>query len=118
MKKSIRIIAMALVAIMLCMSLASCGKKLNGTYEADGILGLGEVKLEFSGNKVEYSYTLAGKVVSQNGTYKIDGDTITFEWVDEDGEKLENAKLDGEYVFEEKDNGDIVIGTTEYEIAD
>ena len=112
-------ISSILLALLLSTSvLASCGKKLNGTYEADGILGLGEVKLEFSGNKVEYSYTLAGKVVSQNGTYKIDGDTITFEWVDEDGEKLENAKLDGEYVFEEKDNGDIVIGTTEYEIAD
>ena len=121
MKKSIRIIAVAVAAIILCMSLVSCdlfGKKLKGEYEAEGILGLGKTTFEFDGNKVEFSYTFGGKVVSQNGTYEIDDDTITFEWVDDEGEELEDAKFEGSYEFEEKENGDIIIGTTEYELVD
>jgi len=119
MKKSIKIIAVAVAAVILCLSLVSCdlfGKKLDGKYEADALVGT--TSFTFDGNKVKYSYSLAGKVISQEGTYKIDGDTITFEWVDEDGEELEDAQFDGEYEFEEKDNGDIIIGKTEYELAD
>lgn len=121
MKKSIRIIAVAVAAIILCMSLVSCdlfGKKLDGKYKAESVLGLGTTTFTFDGNDVKVSFSLFGKVVSQEGTYKIDDDTITFEWVDEDGEELEDAQFEGSFEFEEKENGDIIIGTTEYELVD
>ena len=122
MKKSVKIIAVAVAVIILAMSLVSCdlfGKKLNGKYETEGTFGLSKNTFTFDGSKVKYSYTIGGTVTTQEGTYKIDGDTITFEWVDEDGEPLEDAMFDADaYTFEEKENGDIVIGTTEYELAD
>ena len=121
MKKIIKISAVALAVIMLFTSLTACDlfdKKLKGKYEADGILGIGTSTFEFSGSKVKYSYTIAGRSVSQEGTYKIEDDIITFEWFDENGDAIEDAKFSGEYKFEEKKNGDIIIGTTEYEITD
>ena len=120
MKKSIKIVAVAVAVIILAMSLVSCdlfGKKLDGKYETESMFGI-KTSLTFDGKNVKYSTTIGGKVISQEGTYKIDDDTITFEWVDDEGEPLEDAYLEGEYVFEEKDNGDIIIGTTEYELAD
>lgn len=119
MKKSVKIIAVAVAVIILAMSLVSCdlfGKKLDGKYEPESSL-VGT--FTFDGKNVEYSYkTILGKIVSQEGTYKIEDDTITFEWVDEDGEELEDASFDGKYEFKEKDNGDIVIGEFEFEKAD
>ena len=63
------------------MSLVSCdlfGKKLNGKYEPEsGLIGT----FTFDGKNVEYSYkTILGKIITQEGTYTIEDDTITFEW--------------------------------------
>lgn len=121
MKKSIKIIAVALVAIMLCGALVSCGlfgKKLNGTYEG----GLGTT-FEFKGSKVKVTYKDAGDLIhgtrtTYEGTYKIEDDTITFEFVDDDGEVMEDFIYNKTFDFEEKENGDIIIGNTEYEITD
>ena len=121
MKKSVKIIAVAVAVIILAMSLMSCdlfGKKLNGEYEGEsGLLGT----FTFDGKNVEYSYkTVLGKKITQEGTYKIEDDEITFEWVDEDGEELDedDVVFGGTYEFEEKDNGDIIIGEFEFEKAD
>ena len=35
MKKSVRIIAFALVAVMVCLAFAACGKTLSGEYTAE-----------------------------------------------------------------------------------
>ena len=123
MKKSIRIIAVAVAAIILCMSLVSCdlfGKKLDGKYESD--LGMfGGYTLKFEGKEVTVTVKdLLGKVTKYEGTYKIDEDTIEFEFVDEDGEEIEDAPFaEDVYAFEEdEDTGDITIGNWEFEKID
>lgn len=118
MKKSIRVIAVAMIAVILCMSFASCGlfaKKLNGEYVSDyGILG--KTTFEFKGKDVEVSYTTAlGKKISQEGTYKIEDDTITFTFFEEDGDEDDDAPYAGSFEFkEDKDAGTITIGKIEY----
>ena len=123
MKKSIKIIAVALVAIMLCGALVSCdlfGKKLNGTYENED----NNTTFEFDGKNVkvtapkDLTSIFTGSKIVVEGTYEIDDDTITFEFVDDDGEELEDFRFNGSFDFEEKENGDIIIGNTEYEITD
>ena len=123
MKRSIRIIAVAVAAIILCLSLASCGlfgKKLDGKYENES----GTVVYEFDGKNVKVtapetslSGVLGGKKVVYEGTYKIDDDTITLTFVDEDGEEIE-CYYGGTYDFKESKNGDITIGKTELEIVE
>ena len=119
MKKSIRILAVALVAIMLCVSLASCGTKLNGTYEpvaTSGGLGgiIGDalnsgVEYTFKGSKVSIDVTLLGKVNTFEGKYSIKDDEITFTFEDDDAEKYS-----GTQTFEKLDNGNVKIGGIEY----
>ena len=114
MKKSIRIIALAMVVVMACLAFAACGKKLSGKYTSDaGILG--ETTYTFKGSKVEISYkSLLGTVTTVEGEYEIDGDEITITLADdEDG----SDKLGGTFAFEETDNG-IKIGVIEYKKAD
>ena len=107
MKKSIRIIAIAMVAVMLCLALASCGKTLSGKYENDTL----NVTYEFKGSKVTVSYEghLTGKITSVEGKYAIDDDKITFTFDDED----DADNYAGEFAFEETDDG-IKIGKIEY----
>ena len=65
MKKSIRILAFAVVAVMLCLSLAACGKTLSGTYEAQvggDVLGY-TASYKFSGSKVEVTLINGGQPV-------------------------------------------------------
>ena len=120
MTKSIKIIAIAVVAVMLCLSLASCAGTLNGKYENEDI----NTTYEFSGNKVKITAPEAslgglfnGKKVVYEGTYKIDGDTITITLVDEEGNEIENV-YSGTFDFAENEDGDITIGRTEYEKKD
>ena len=124
MKKSIRIIAVAVAAIILCMSFASCdlfGKKLDGKYECDlGVL-FGEYTLKFEGKEVTVTVKDAfGKVTKYEGTYEIDDDTIEFEFLDEDGKEIEDAPFaEDTYAFEEdEDTGDITIGNWDFEKID
>ncbi len=109
MKKSIKILALALVAVMLCLSLAACGKKLSGTYSAEA-LGTGAT-YEFKGSKVTIAVkALGAEIASVEGKYSIKDDKITFEF-DSDNEDVE--KYDGTFDFEETDDG-IKIGIVEY----
>ena len=121
MKKTLRFIAVAMVAVMLCLTLASCGKTISGKYEAeiDVLLASYTATYEFSGNKVEItkkSTTILGTVdtLTLNGTYEItekdDGTmeiTITLENDDDDIKS-------GTYVFEEGENY-IKIGLVKYD---
>ncbi len=123
MKKSVKILAIAMVAVMLCLTLASCGKTLSGTYEPvvvkeDSVLdklagAISEVTdtsvtYTFSGKKVTVETTVLGKVETTEGEYKIKDDKITFT-VDEKEES---------FTFEELDNGNIKIGAVEYKLAE
>ena len=106
MKKTLKIAAVVMAVLMVTLALASCGKTLSGTYAAE-VFGTG-VSYEFSGKNVEISLTVAGATVaSAEGTYKIDGDKITFEF---DSDKDDVKKYSGEFAFEEGDDY-IKIGT-------
>lgn len=119
MKKTVKFVALAMVALMLCLALASCGKTLSGTYEpaatSGGILGAitdavnSGVEYTFSGSKVTIETTVLGSVKTFEGKYSIDDDKITFTFEDEDAETY-----DGTVTFEELENGNIKIGGIEY----
>ena len=76
MKKSIRIIALAMVAVMLCMALASCGGPA-GEYGSD------DYSLKFSGSKFVVSYKGLTEQKELTGKFEMGKDddgnkTITF----------------------------------------
>ncbi len=101
MKKSVKILALALVAVMMCMALVSCGKKLSGEYEAlDVDLGIykANVTYKFEGDKYEKTTkrtNLLGQVETdtEEGTYEIvtnDDDTMEITLTKKDAEKGES----------------------------
>lgn len=110
MKKTMRWLAVALVALMLCMTLVGCAKTLKGTYVAEGdLFGLASAgtSYTFSGKKVtiEVSAGIFGfeSSTSFEGEYEItkaeDGTMdITFTFGDEDAKKYS-----GTFDFEETD---------------
>ena len=105
-----KIIALVLVAVMLTMTLASCGG-ISGTYSAE-ILGSG-AEYEFKGSKV----TITPKLLGGYGTpieakYKIKDDKIT---ITIEGE--EDSEYAGTYDFEKGDDY-IKIGAITYKKAD
>ncbi len=112
MKKSIRILAVVMAVLTLCLVLAGCGKTLSGEYSADGGI-FGETTYSFKGKKVEISYkSILGTVNTVEGEYKIEDDKITFTFADD--EENEDAKeFSGSFAFEETDDG-IKIGVIEY----
>ena len=113
MKKSVRILSVVMAVLMLCLTLASCGKKLSGKYSAEA-LGSGAT-FEFKGSKVTIAVKLLGtEVGSAEGTYEIKDDKITFTFEDEDEDV---KKYDGTFDFEEKEDS-IKIGLIEYEKKD
>lgn len=114
MKKSIKIVALALVAVMLCLTLVACGKKLSGTYEAKiggDVLGY-TAEYTFKGSKVEVVKTVsvlgAKESTTIEGKYEIKDDeiTLTFETSDDDIKS-------GTFSFAETEKG-IKIGLVEY----
>lgn len=106
MKKTIRILALVMVAATLCCMMVACGKKLSGKYALDtgkvgdflGDLTNSSTTLEFSGSKVTISVTVFGKIYSETGKYTIDGNQITLDFDDEEDE-IED--YDGTFTFEE-----------------
>ena len=114
MKKTVKFIALAMVAVMLCLTLAACGKTISGTYSAEA-LGTG-VTYEFKGSKVIISSKAAGFVLyTVEAKYKIDGDKITIT-IPNDAD--EDAKdIAGTFDFAETEKG-IKIGLVEYKKAD
>lgn len=118
MKKSIRILALAVVAVMLCMTLASCGKTLSGEYELDATVASSGLvtTYKFSGSKVNITLEtkLLGSVtgtVELEGKYSIKDDKITFTFEDEDDDEAKDYS--GTFDFAETDDG-IKIGIIEY----
>lgn len=137
MKRSIRILAVVMVAVMLCLTLASCGKRLSGKYEIvvgkdggflDGITdAIGNATNSktvyiFSGNKVTVETTLFGNVTTSEAKYEIKDDKITFTY-DYSESELEELGLDKDDLkdtktFEELENGNIKIGGVEFKPVD
>ena len=106
MKKSVRILAIAMVAVMLCLTLASCGKTLSGRYELT-VAGSG-MELEFDGKKVTYiAKALGAEITSVEGTYEIKDDKITLSF---DGDNESAKTMEGTFDFEEGEDY-IKIGT-------
>jgi hypothetical protein len=106
MKKAVKLIALALVAVTALMLLASCATKLSGTYKCDDTKVL-DVSLTFDGDKVTAKGKLGIIATEVEGTYEIKGDkiTITFE--------NDAFKIGGEKSFE-KDGDTIKIGGVSY----
>ena len=108
MKTTLRITAVALVVLMLAMALASCGNTLSGTYaNKEELFGVETgTYLDFRGNKVVMTAIVAGqKMVELEGTYKIDGDKIFFEFDAGDSKYAEYFDdLSGEARFEKGDD--------------
>lgn len=108
-----KIIALVLVAVMLTVTLASCGTKLSGTYSAEAI-GTG-VTYEFKGSKVTITVKALGmELGSAEGTYSIKKDQITFTFESDDDDV---KKYDGTFDFEKGDDY-IKIGVLTYKAVD
>ena len=114
MKNTFKIVLITALVAMMLLSLASCAK-LSGTYEAT-VVGTGS-KLEFDGKKVTVSAVVFDKAIASiEGTYKIKGDEITFDFTDKEaGEDLNKIleKLNGTLTFEKGDDY-IKIGDAKY----
>ena len=117
MKKTLRIVAIAMVAVILCLSLASCGKKLSGEYYfGDKSITKTYTTYEFSGSKVSVeAYVLGQKVGDDSfeGKYSIKDGDITITWKDSDGEEQSSTQA-----FEELEDGSIKIGAITYKKAE
>ena len=79
MKKTIRIIAVLVVAVMVCAMLASCSKMLFGTYsgEANLLIAGAKASYKFAGSSVTLTITTSSIIGSSStseykGTYTID----------------------------------------------
>ncbi len=110
MKKTIRILALVMVAAMLCCVLASCGNTLKGTYKTDGVFGIGEVSYTFDGNKFTYVAGVGALALTLHGTYEIKDDQITLTL--DDGEE-DSKSITGTHKFE-KGEDYIKIGGATY----
>ncbi len=110
MKKFTKVLALVVVATMLCVVLASCG--LSGKYEGK-VLGIFDVDLTFKGSKI----TIECGGVEATGTYKIDGDKITIELDNADDKSISAADaliwFNGEKNYE-KDGDTIKIGNVKF----
>ena len=105
-----KIVALVLVAVMLTMTLASCGG-ISGTYSAE-VLGIG-VEYEFKGSKVTITPKLLGGYGDPvEATYKIKDDKITITIKGD-----EDSEYAGTYDFEKGDDY-IKIGAVTYKKAD
>ena len=114
MKKTVRLIALAMVAVMLCLALAACGKTLSGKYSAEA-LGTGAT-YDFKGSKVTVTYKALGtEVYSVECKYEIKDDKITITLPDDAGDDAKDVS--GTFDFKETEDG-IKIGVIEYKKVD
>lgn len=108
MKKTVlKVVALMLVAVMLCSALVSCGKTLKGEYKT----ALGTPTFTFKGNKVTLEIDLVITATTIEGKYEIEDDKITFTWEGENADKAEDYS--GTLDFAEGD-GYITIGGVKY----
>ena len=91
MKTMIKVMAVALLAVMMCTVLASCttiSGTYSATYESEGFLGLGAgsytTTYEFKGKNVTRTddVTIGSKTTTNTltGTYEIQDDKIVITW--------------------------------------
>ena len=117
MKKTLRIVAIVMVAVMLCLCLSSCTKLLSGEYyTGDKSVTKTYTTYTFKGNRfVVESYLLGNKVGDESfeGKYEIKGDEIIFTYEDSKGEKQTTTKT-----FKELEDGSIKIGMVTYKKVD
>ena len=83
MKKTVKILALVMVAAMLCCVLASCGNTLKGTYKSDSFLGIADVSYTFDGDTVSIKGAanlgfFTTETDALEGTYKIEDGKIVF----------------------------------------
>ena len=95
MKKLVRVLSLTLVAVMLCATLASCGK-VSGAYAA-------EIDLGVASGKITYDFGAFGKV-----TTTVEGALLG---------QTEAKTYEGKYEITEKDDGKMEITFT-FEDAD
>ena len=87
MKKTVKILALLMVAAMLCCLLASCGTTLKGTYKSDSFLGIADVTYTFDGDTVsvkggaDFGF-ISTETEAATGTYKIEDNKIIFTFGD------------------------------------
>ncbi|MGM9682745.1 MAG: hypothetical protein ACI3XQ_04020 [Eubacteriales bacterium] len=111
MKKSLlKITAVLMVALIVCVALASCGKTLKGTYSAEKAQT--GIELVFDGKDVKINVkALGATLASVDATYEIKGDKINISVGETDNE--EAKALNGEFDFEQGDDY-IKIATVKY----
>ena len=126
MAKITRVIALALVVALVCLTLASCGKTLKGTYSAELDVALASVKVSYTFKGSNVTLTVTGSTIltgsstqEYDGKYEIteaeDGTmSITFEFEDNNDD---TKKYGGTQRFsEDKDAGTIKIGAFTYKL--
>ncbi len=106
MKTMTKVVAVALVAVVMCMMLASC-TTISGKYSGSMKVILVDVKYtyEFKGKNVtlttETPVPLLGNIVNtQTGTYEIKDDQITFSWDVSENKDGATVVDKGPYAFE------------------
>lgn len=113
MKNTIRVIAVAMVAVMLCLCLASCGKTLSGEYYmGDKELTKTYTVYKFSGSKVTVEAFVLGNKVGDDsfeGKYEIKDGEIKITYKNAAGEDKSLTQA-----FEELEDGSIKIGVITY----
>ena len=127
MKTMTRVVAVALVAVMMCMVLASCGSTISGTYsatyESEGFFGLGAgsytTTYEFKGKNVSRTddVTVGSKTTTSTvtGTYEIQDDKIVITW-DKDIETGEGQASTTKSTFSfAKGDGFVLIDGRQYD---
>ena len=104
MKTTIKILALVMVAAMLCCVLASCGNTLKGTYAAE--VATIRTAYNFDGNKVTIDAGALGfsKQVA-SGTYKIEDNEIIFTFG-------EDSTYTGTFSFEKGEDYIKIAGIT------
>ena len=70
MKKFIKVLAISLVAIMMCMTLVSCSRGPVGTYGRDDV----SLTFPLMGDKLEISYGSGDRVTTVSGTFAMGED--------------------------------------------
>ncbi len=124
MKTMTKVVAVALVAVIMCMMLASCGNTISGsyyrTYENEGLFGWGAGSYtetyEFSGKKVTKTVdaTIGSetKSTTTTGTYELTDDgKIVITW-DKDVETSEGQASSSKstYTFDKGDDFILIDG--------
>ena len=89
MKKSVRMMALAMALATVLLVFAACGTTLSGTYSnVEEVMGIESgTRIEFSGKKFEMTLLVLGQEATLEGTYEIKDDEITFTF---DEDEIEN----------------------------